>query len=133
MVKLAHRGVASLLQAHNRPFLINPKADVKGVFGRFFSSSMVKCVTTLLAGLCRAAMFWIDLPGPWIELRLYLTLEQKWKKEAAPPLKNNHMGPAVDCVPSDRDRLSAWEKTQLQRFVLNMMKAQWAFNQSLRL
>ncbi len=112
MVKLANRGVASLRQAHKRPFLINPKADVQGVFGRFCSRSMAKCVTTLLAGLRRAAMSGIDRPGPWTELRLYPTLEQKWKKEVAPSLKNDHMGPAVNCVPSDGDGLAAWEKTQ---------------------
>jgi hypothetical protein len=129
VVKLAHRGVASLRQAHKCPFLINPKADVEGVFGRFCSRNMVKCVTTLLAGLRRAAMFGIDRPGPWEELKLYPTLEQKWEKEVAPSLKNDHMGPEVDCVPSDRDALAAWEVTQRQRFVRNMMKAQWAFAQ----
>ena len=121
VVKLAHRSVASLREAYKRPFLINPKADVKGVFGRFCSGGMVKCVHTLLAGLRRAAMSGIDRPGPWIELRLYPTLEQKWGKEVAPSLKNDHMASAVDCVPN--------EKTQRQRFVRNMMKAQWAFTQ----
>jgi hypothetical protein len=129
VVKLAHRSVASLRQTYKKQFLINPKADVKGVLGPFCSRSMLKCVPTLLEGLRRASLFAVDRPGPWTELGLYPTLELKWKSEVAPSLNYGVFGPGADCVSSDSEGEKKWKLTQQRRYERNMMKAQWACTQ----
>jgi hypothetical protein len=128
IVKVAHRSVASLREAHKCAFLINPNADVRGVFGRFCSNSMVGCVHALLAGLRRASLVGVDWIGPWRPLTLYLTLEQQWRAEVVPHLKGD-IGPEVTRVPVKPGELKVWEATQRQRFSHNMMKAQLAFTQ----
>ena len=128
IVKLAHRGVASLRGAHKRAFLINPNANVRGAFGRFCTDSMVGCVHALLAGLRRASLVGVDRLGPWMPLTLYPTLEQQWHAEVVPYLVGN-VGRDVARVPVDQGELKAWEETQRQRFCRNMMKAQWALTQ----
>jgi hypothetical protein len=125
-VKLALRGVASLREAHKRPFLINPNADVQGVFGRFCSDSMLGCVHTLLAGLRRASLIGVDRLGPRRLLTLHPTLEQQWHTEMVPYLQGG-MGPEFTHVPVSPKELKAWQVTLRQRFCHNMMKAQWAF------
>jgi hypothetical protein len=62
IVKLAH-----LREAHTCAFLINPNADVRGVFGRFCSDSMVGCVHALLEGLRRASLVGLDWIAPFLE------------------------------------------------------------------
>jgi hypothetical protein len=131
IVKLAHRGWASLRGSHKTMFLINPKAKVQKVLGPFATPDMVGGVRALLCDLRRTS----EMEG---NLELFPTLENRWKELETVRTAAAHGSnwravvaagkdkPVVRPGASDDDRLKTAKAVAGARYAHNMHKAQWA-------
>jgi len=131
IVKLAHRGWASLRGSHKTMFLINPKAKVQKVLGPFATPEMVGGVRALLCDLRRTS----EMEG---NLELFPTLENRWKELETARTAAAHGSnwravvaagkdkPVVRPGALDDDRLKTAKAVAGARYAHNMHKAQWA-------
>ena len=131
IVKLAHRGWASLRGTHKTLFLIKPSANVQGVLGEFTTPEMVGCVRALLCDLRRTA----EMAG---NLQFLPTLENRWKgretSRTGPSVGSNWSAviaagkdkPVVDSGASVAERRKTASAVAGAQYAHNMHKAQWA-------
>ena len=134
-VRLAHRGWASLGGSHKILFLVNPRADVKKVFGEFATDEMIAGVRAMLSDFRRIA----EMDG---RLELLPTLEKRWMdretarkvREAARKVREAGKNTAAVTSGASGDERRARTANAIAgaQYAHNMHKAQWAFREILK-